>query len=91
MKVRVKDGQKGFYSGLIREPGDIFYLSDKNSYSSRWMEVIKECSEKPKKPNQLMGIIKEYSEKPKKPSQLMGIIKEYSEKPKKKDKKRGSS
>jgi len=55
VQVRVKNGQKGFYGGLIREPGDKFYLLAGDELSSRWMERVYQDEPKPKKKGKKKG------------------------------------
>lgn len=47
MEVRAKE--KGFYGGIIREPGDKFELK-KGDKLGRWMEPVKAAKAAPKEP-----------------------------------------
>jgi hypothetical protein len=47
MKVRVKQGKKGFIYNSLRREGDEFELEDDQKFSKEWMEKVDKPKAKP--------------------------------------------
>lgn len=40
IKVRVKEGETGYYDHVRRRAGDVFIIANRRAFSTRWMEEV---------------------------------------------------
>lgn len=40
IKVRVKEGETGYYDHVRRRAGDVFIIANRRAFSKRWMEEV---------------------------------------------------
>ena len=50
MAIRVKAIRKGLYGGRVRNPGEVFEISNSQAFSGRWMEKVSNAKRADSKP-----------------------------------------